>query len=264
MERNVKTKRSITILAFVALVCIALSCISFFYHYDMDFVEDYSSFGHRYEYELKFDSPTVTDLLFLLLRIAPCALFLLYIFMFNGQHRGTMVYAIACGTIAVTPLLSVLLSLVSKERLLWIDWIDVVIKLSFIISFALLIINVIRGLNKKIYAVIATSIGLATQFINLMAFFGSIKYYLEDQLYLNLFTGFMSIIGTSALYVTLLLIGLNNRMPEIVSLSPEKERERVEKMKPDQALRHLKEQLELGMITEEEYQEQRADIIGKL
>ena len=36
------------------------------------------------------------------------------------------------------------------------------------------------------------------------------------------------------------------------------------KMKPEQALKYLKERLDLGMITEEEYQAQRAEIIRKL
>ena len=35
-------------------------------------------------------------------------------------------------------------------------------------------------------------------------------------------------------------------------------------MTPEQSLRLLNDKLELGMITEEEYQAQRADIISKL
>jgi hypothetical protein len=74
----------------------------------------------------------------------------------------------------------------------------------------------------------------------------------------------MGIIGTAALYIALLLFGLNNRIPALVSLSPEKERQKTEKMTPEQSLRFLKDKLDLGMITEEEYQTQRAEIISKL
>ena len=35
-------------------------------------------------------------------------------------------------------------------------------------------------------------------------------------------------------------------------------------MNPEQALKLLKDKLDLGMITEEEYQAQRAEIISKL
>ena len=80
-------------------------------------------------------------------------------------------------------------------------------------------------------------------------------------MYLYLFTKPMGIIGTAALYIALLLFGLNNRIPALVYLSPKKKKE---KMTPEQSLRLLKDKLDFGMITEEEYQAQRAEIISKL
>ena len=65
-------------------------------------------------------------------------------------------------------------------------------------------------------------------------------------------------------FLRMILFGLNNRIPALVSLSPEKERQKTEKMTPKQSLRFLKYKLDLGMITEEEYQAQRAEIISKL
>ena len=46
--------------------------------------------------------------------------------------------------------------------------------------------------------------------------------------------------------------------------SPEEEKKNAKKMDPEQALIILKDKFELGMITEEEYQTQRAKIISKL
>ena len=83
-------------------------------------------------------------------------------------------------------------------------------------------------------------------------------------MYLYLFTSPMSVIGSSTLYIALLLFALKNKIPSVLALSPEKEKARAEKMNPEQTLKLLKDKLDLDMITEEEYQAQRADIISKL
>ena len=89
-------------------------------------------------------------------------------------------------------------------------------------------------------------------------------YYIEASMYLYIFTYPLSIIGSTLLYISLLLFGVKNKIPSVIALSPEKGRARAEKMNPEQALKLLKDKLELGMITEEEYQAQRANIISKL
>ena len=89
-------------------------------------------------------------------------------------------------------------------------------------------------------------------------------YYIENSMYLYAFTSHLSIIGSTLLYISLLLFGVKNKIPSIIVLSPEKERARAEKMNPEQALKLLKDKLDFGMITEEEYQAQRAEIISKL
>lgn len=53
-----------------------------------------------------------------------------------------------------------------------------------------------------------------------------------------------------------------NKIPAIIYETPEKKNTEIRS--PEQALKLLKEKFELGMITEEEYQEQRAEIISKL
>ena len=107
-------------------------------------------------------------------------------------------------------------------------------------------------------------VGLLVEFWSIIDLFQSIEWYLEDELYLYLFTWPISILGTIALYVSLLLFGLKNRIPAIISVSPEKEKKNAEKMTPEQSLRLLKEKLDLGMITEEEYKAQRTEIINNL
>ena len=250
MNRKIKCNSPITILGFISLICTVFSCITYFLYYD-------------YNYELAFYFPSIISILFLLLDLAPCVLLLLYIMKFHGQYKGTVLYPIVCGLIAGYPLLSTIWNVV-YVRGYGLDWSDILISLAIIVPFTLLTINATKGLNKKVYTIVATSIGLVLQLIPVIDIFHYMNWYIEQEMYLYLFTNSMSIIGTAALYIALLLFGLNNRIPALVSLSPEKERQKTEKMTPEQSLRFLKDKLDLGMITEEEYQAQRADIISKL
>lgn len=256
MKKKIKCNSPITILGFISLICTVFSCIAYFLYYDYNYVKG----GNSY-YELAFDFPSIISILFLLLDLAPCVLLLLYIMKFHGQYKGTVLYPIVCGLIAGCPLLSTILDGVRGYGLYWPN---ILISLAIIVPFTLLTINATKGLNKKVYTIVATSIGLVLQLLSVISMFISMDWYIEEEMYLYLFTVPMGIIGTAALYIALLLFGLNNRIPALVSLSPEKERQKTEKMTPEQSLRFLKEKLDLGMITEEEYQAQRADIISKL
>ena len=254
MNRKIKCNSPITILGFISLICTVFSCITYFlYYYDVG--------GGNSYYELAFYFPSIIDILFLLLDLAPCVLLLLYIMKFHGQYKGTVLYPIVCGLIAGNHLLSTIWDVVSGYGLYWPD---ILISLAIIVPFTLLTINATKGLNKKVYTIVATSIGLVLQLLSVITIFNSMDWYIENEMYLYLFTDPMGIIGTAALYIALLLFGLNNRIPALVSLSPEKERQKTEKMTPEQSLRFLKDKLDLGMITEEEYQAQRAEIISKL
>ena len=256
MNRKIKCNSPITILGFISLICTVFSCITYFLYYDYNYVKG----GNSY-YELAFDFPSIISILFLLLDLAPCVLLLLYIMKFHGQYKGTVLYPIVCGLIAGYPLLSTILNVARGYGLYLLD---ILISLAIIVPFTLLTINATKGLNKKVYTIVATFIGLVLQLLSVISIFNSMDRYIEDEMYLYLFTNPMGIIGTAALYIALLLFGLNNRIPALVSLSPEKERQKTEKMTPEQSLRFLKDKLDLGMITEEEYQAQRAEIISKL
>ncbi len=254
--KKIKCSLPIAIFAFVALVCRVLSCTTYFFRYQYIPIED----GNSY-YELTFVFPGLIDVLFLLLGLAPCILFLLYILKFHRQYKGAVVYPIACGLIAVPPLLSVIRNALGTYGFYLPD---ALISLAIIVPFTLLTVNATKGLNKKVYTIVATSFGLVIQLLSAISIISIMDYYFDSKSYLYLLTTPMSIIGTAALYIALLLFGVNNRIPVLVPMSPEKERQKVEKMSPDQSLRFLRDKLELGMITEEEYQVQRAEILSKL
>lgn len=252
MNRKIKCNSPITILGFISLICTVFSCITYFLYY-------YDVVGGNSYYELAFYFPSIIDILLLLLNLATCVLLLLYIMKFHGQYKGTVLYPIVCGLIVGYYLLSTIWNVVRGYGLYWPD---ILISLAIIVAFTLLTINATKGLNKKVYTIVATSIGLVLQLLYVISIFNSMDWYIKNEMYL--FSYLMDIIGTAALYIALLLFGLNNRIPALVSLLPEKERQKTEKMTPEQSLWFLKDKLDLGMITEEEYQAQRAEIISKL
>lgn len=68
-------------------------------------------------------------------------------------------------------------------------------------------------------------------------------------------------IGSIIFYVALFMFYL---IPPVVYIPLEKEKEFAKKISPEQSLKLLKNKLDLGLITNEEYQIQRAEIIKKL
>ena len=128
------------------------------------------------------------------------------------------------------------------------------------VLFVLSTISALKGLSKKIFAIIALSVGLLLKVVNLVTFILGIGKFIESGRYLYLLTNPVGIVAEGALYLILLIFVLNNRIPSVISHIVKKEK----KITPEQELRALKDKLELGMITEEEYQTQRAEIISKL
>ena len=255
---NLKCKIPIVVLSFVSLVFTLIGCLSYFFYYDNNYSYDYDT----YFYELTFRFPDIISLLYLIFKLAPVVLMLLYIMIFHKQYKAPILVAVTFGLIGLMPLLSIL------NDILFFGYyhfsVNSSIYLAITVSFALLTVNALKGLNKKIYAFIAVFLGILVSIISLLNSSNFIEYCVEERLIFYVLVQLSSNIGSIALYVTIFLFALNNRIPAIISLSSDKEKQIMEKMSPEQSLRLLKDKLELGMITEEEYQAQRTEIISKL
>lgn len=142
------------------------------------------------------------------------------------------------------------------------------------VLFVLSTISALKGLSKKIFAIIALSVGLLLKVINLVSFVLGIGIYVESGRYLYLLTNPAGIVAEGALYLILLIFVLNNEIPSVMSYIDDivnsvkshigNISNKEKKITPEQELRALNDKLELGMITEEEYQSQRSEIISKL
>lgn len=246
-QRVLKGKTPITILAVIALVCTVLSSITYFAFYSND--------------ELVFRFPSFLSLISLAISLAPKVLLILYVFMFFKEFKATIIVPIIFGCIAASPLFSFINTFVFGYAF---DVITLIMNLITMVTFTLATISALKGLSNKVFIIIPTALSLALSALSLVSLFSTFELYARWGYTLYLFTQPVGIIASVTFNIALLLFGLKNRIPAILAVSPEKEKKNAEKMTPEQSLRLLKDKLDLGMITEEEYQAQRADIINKL
>lgn len=247
-QRTLRFKAPIMILAFVALAFTALSSITYFVGYDW-----------YYGYSLTVRFPDFYGWISMLTTIAPFILYVIYVLKLHTRSKAVII--IIFGLLAFAQLYYYIEPLIyglgfSLKELLF----------SFlqISAYALAIISAAKGFSKKVLLIIAVAIILLFELLSIINLAPVMKFYFEDELYLYFFTMLVSRLGTICLHVSFLLLGLKNRIPTISTASDEKEIINLDQISPEQALLLLNDKLELGMISEEEYRAQRAQIIAKL
>lgn len=251
-SRNFKFKKEVTILSWIAMIATVLGNITYFVQYNFE--------PETYTYELSIHFPSILSLFLWALTLAPCVLLVLYVSKFQDRFHDTIMVSAIFGLLAAIPLLSMIQQVIfgyySLEHLLF--------NLTSVVLFVLSTISVLKGLSKKKIVIVAIAVSLIIELFSIIGLLRSMSWYMTSGRYLNLFVTPIRIIGNIALYVSLLVFSLHNRVPAILLVSAEKEKKITEKMLPEQALRVLQEKHELGLISDEEYQEQRAEIISNL
>lgn len=184
-----------------------------------------------------------------LIRLVPCVLMVIFILKSYRKVKVKLLIPIILGFIAISP------------AFYWISGyrysiIDIFLGLATAIFFGLATYSSLKGFDKKIFLIIACAVGLLQEAFSIAAYIEYFLEYLEYKLYLYILSPIISIVGVTALYAALLLFGLKCKMSAIIRISS--------KNSEEVSLNVLKEKLDLGMITEEEYQEKRATIIGNL
>lgn len=200
----------------------------------------------------------IVDLLFLIIW-AFLSFACIYFKKYHKKFDPTVIIPLIFGTISVIYINSIFQRLGYFYYTVDVDfWLisNIVLTVLFILST----ISALRGLSKKIFIVIGLSIGIILEVIELIRFSVNIGYLIETERYLNIIINPISIIGECLLYICLLMFCLKNKIPVILSQIQKRKKE----ISPEQELRALKDKLELGMIAEEEYQTQRAEIISRL
>lgn len=243
-------------LSVISFICIVLSCSSYFFYYD------YGIINGEWICELTYNFPSFDNLISLLLTIIPILFFCVYIFRFYPRLKCTMLVPIILGLFPFRILYGISFPYYSyvSVSLAMVGLISLIIKIPIFILCILGVISALKGIKKKISIIIVMGLCLLEQAIYLIRFIQHINYYIESEHYLYLLTDSLSIVGWSLFYIAFLLFSIRNRIPSII-MAKKKTNGAIN---PERELKILKDKLELGVITEDEYRNERAYIISKL
>ena len=180
--------------------------------------------------------------------------------MFRSEFKATVLVPVIFGLIAFRYIFILSYYFINKIE---VDRIYLILYIFVIVAFICVTIDEFIGFYINVFLIIAIAAGSLYEFRESFYFFKNAGFYLEYKWYLYLVTWITNILGAFALYAALLLLGLTNPAIHFAS-HKEEEKKNAEMIDAEQALRLLKQKLDIGMITEEEYQAQRADIIRNL
>ena len=260
MNLSVLKKNYLAVLSIVALVGCFFSIMP--------------SFTYYYNYDLTFTF-TFQAFLFAIIRLSPLVLLVLFVFKLNKSKRACVILPIVFALTAIAPLYSIIQNLIRGTTS---DAVNTLLTIITIIPFAIV---AFKGTANKKLLIATSSIMLFAELILLISYIPNFGTYEKYGLEFWLICYLCGIVGRSALYVTLMLFGLKNNVPGIVTAirnpyapiapavapttEPEAEPAQVEcETSPADALRALNEQQEQGMLSEEEYRTKRAEIISRL
>lgn len=195
-------------------------------------------------------------LFYLIIDIAPAVLLILYVLKFLR----------ACKATVLVPIVFALTGASELFRYGFNTYSDIAICFIFTVAFVLATISASKGLSNKIFVLIPTVLALAVHSFEFAAtLYRGIVYigYADLEFLFWYFSNEVGLIAPITLNAALLLFGLKNRIPAIFPASSQKSNHDTQ-LSEERALRLLADKLELGMITSEEYQAARAEIIKNL
>ena len=265
-----KLKTPFIFLSIIALVFRMISSLGSFVNYDYI----------KYHYEMNVVFPSFGSLIYLIIYLAPIVLFLIYALKLYKKIKVTICMPIVFGLIALAPIynffidfMAICNNIASMQHGFNTDVlfgvllviIVVFIRMLFIaVPLVVATISALKGFSKKSFTIIAFVIVLLNRAFSILSIVSTVEYYLESEFYIHLITVPCGFLGAVLFYIALFLFAMSLRKPTILMSSPKQNKKCIKKMSPEQDLIMLKDRFDFGIISEEEYQSQRAEIINKL
>ena len=245
-----RCKAPILILVIAALVCAFFGNLEYFLYYDWNY--------GGYELACRFPQPT--QLFSLLLNTAPYILLFLQVIAFHRNGKAPILIGITFGIIAFSELYYLLVNVsdmivygYSYGSEYWLEFFA--FGIPSMITFTMAMISAFKGFSNKVFLIIAIAIGIFSEFYYLFNSSELLQWYFLDEMYFYLLTWLAHKVSLLSLYAAIALYGMANGSSA---------KAMVAEPTPEQALSLLNQKLELGVLTEEEYRAQRAEIISKL
>lgn len=255
-KRTLNNEKQIKILALVALICTSINCLDYFINYRFT--------PYTYSYELIFGFPNFYSFISLIFEVAPCMLLTLYVFKYRSKVKAPVLVPVLFAVIAVSNIFdSINLIYIYSGSI--VKSILAICCLLAAIFFILSTLYALQILHNRKFIFVASAAGFLSQFLWLCHSIIRWRYlYFMPVTGIKILFWTMDVVGGCALYCAILIFGLKNDMPKVRFSSAKFGGAKAKEMTPEMALTVLKDKLELGIITEEEYKAQRAQIIEKL
>ncbi|MBR3966446.1 MAG: SHOCT domain-containing protein [Clostridia bacterium] len=258
-QKTLDTKKAIKTLAIIALIFVAIGCIGYFVQYNcVENNEDYS-------YVLTVSFPNVLSLISLLFYIAPYVLLVLYMHMFSHK-KATIIVPIIFGSLAISVLFNLIINIIngilSGYFIMYISYNMeyLIVSILCAVLFGMAVFSALNGFRMKIFPIVAIVVDGALSIFDWFRSFAWLGLWWDQGRYITIFSDQFEYLGIIVLDIALLLFVLKNRIPAILYVRSKK----ADKTNPDQALRALKDDLDCGFISSEEYEARRAEIIKNL
>lgn len=266
-------KGPIKALSLIALITTVIGCIGKFLFYE----RIWSDQAHDDVWKASFYFPSFLTVVSVCLAIAACILLVIFAFTQQGRQKTSTLVPVTFLLLTIGYFLSLITSFNNfKEYYYYYDFYNYLVALFeishlvlLIVGFILATVSTFKGTSYKVFIIIAIVLGLLSEFSTLIGFFSNMTYYTEvnipfplQLLLLNL----ASFVGKVTLFVALLIFGVRNKPSDtsVVDTSYKNIPGYVTEQTPEEMLETLKVRFELGLLTEEEYKEQRAEIIKLL
>ena len=254
-NKSLKCGLAIKSLSIISLICTALGSISYFFYYDSERI------NNEWVYELTFCFPSPFNLISLILILSPNILLVLYLFKFFKEPKGAVIIPIVFACMGASALSNIIYVPTSYYYyFVYGSSISFIINVITFITFILATISALKGLSTKAFIIIPTVWNIILSLISLITILLNSGVFLDTGWVLSLFTTIISISASITFNIALLLFGLKNIIPSTLTVSTHPKNG----VSPEKSLKLLKNKLDLGIITEEEYQSQRAEIIKNL
>ena len=233
---------------------------------------------HNYIYsyggwKIEFGFPSnLSDLLWCTVYIVPCIpciLLATYVLFLYTKPKSSIVISTVFFLIAFIPIYEYIIEVIDylvsgygMPRIITPNFI--IFDLPYIVAFVLTGLSVLKGLRSKVLPLTAIIVGFISEIYYFPNTIISFRHNFELGYYLYATYVISRCLTTFLLLVALLLFVLRNRVVPIFTHQHKKQLNKISKMTPEHALKALKENFELGIISEEEYQTRRTEILEKL
>lgn len=258
-QQKLHFKVAIIILSFMSLIFSIISSVEFFAYYETK----YTYYDQYYVLKTITSFKEITGALFyFVIRILPVILFIVYILKFYKKSKATIILPVIFCYYALSALINIIV--IVRNDIFNIG--TLIMDLFVIFSFSLMIWCTLKGVSKKIIFIIPNAIMIALHILSIIVWITLADYWITEELYLYFLEHLGRSIALATFFTAILLFVIKNKIPAIIFKSSQKEikETEIESFNPEQELLRLKEAFENSVITEEEYNAQRTEIINKL